>query len=156
MIYNPKGEEELKCTCERPDDFTCDYCDMIESKQILEKAKKRAEQMETIEEYSKKHSTTEEDMIYEASMKYLWRVADCKRTTGYADEDFREGYKAGMNLAQGYLNANLENFEKMKDLFDIKDVERIANHFYYKGIKKSSIPEVKFDFDEFIKTFKKQ
>lgn len=97
--------------------------------------------------------------MQEASMDYLCKVTDCKRTTEYADEDFREGYifreQQEINMAQGYLNANLENFEKMKTLFDIKDVEIIAEHFYYKGIKKVKNPQVKFSFDEFIRTFKK-
>lgn len=38
----------LKCTCERPNDNTCDYCDMQESKQILEDARERAKQQKTI------------------------------------------------------------------------------------------------------------
>lgn len=42
-----------KCTCERPDDNACDYCDRQESKEILEGAKKRAVQQETIEKIAR-------------------------------------------------------------------------------------------------------
>lgn len=102
----------------------------------------------------------QESTMQKASMKYLSKcVADGNRLTGYADEDFREGYKyreqEEINLSQGYLTANLENIEKMKSMFDLKDVERIAEIFYYKGIKKASHPEVRFDFNDFMTTFKK-
>ena len=36
------GNKEIsKCTCERPDDYTCDYCDEQESKRILREAKEK-------------------------------------------------------------------------------------------------------------------
>jgi hypothetical protein len=42
--------KSMKCTCERPDDYTCDYCDEQESKRILKEAKERHNLQETVEE----------------------------------------------------------------------------------------------------------
>lgn len=39
-----------KCTCERPDDNTCDYCEEQEKKQILANARLNAHKQETLEE----------------------------------------------------------------------------------------------------------
>jgi hypothetical protein len=47
--------KSMKCTCERPDDYTCDYCDEQESKRILKEAKERHNLQETVEEAAKKY-----------------------------------------------------------------------------------------------------
>jgi len=43
-------ESKEECTCENPTDNTCDYCEEENKKEILEEAKKRALEVETLEE----------------------------------------------------------------------------------------------------------
>jgi hypothetical protein len=47
--------KQIKCTCERPDDNACDYCDEQESKRILKEAKERYSEQETLEKAAKKY-----------------------------------------------------------------------------------------------------
>jgi hypothetical protein len=44
------GNKPTKCTCERPDDYVCDYCDEQESKRILKEAKERHSNKENPED----------------------------------------------------------------------------------------------------------
>jgi hypothetical protein len=50
MVANVK-----KCTCERPDDNTCDYCDEKQSIEILKEAKERHNFQEAVEQAAKKY-----------------------------------------------------------------------------------------------------
>jgi hypothetical protein len=131
--------EEPKCTCERPDDNTCDYCEEQESKHILSEAKKRAKHTDEIE-------------------LAVNRIAKLK---GYDIEggilaDFVDGFVEGVNwqqeqeldIASGYLNANLENIEKMKSLYKKADMIAFAKYSVGKAL---SIGSFKPNDDELTK-----
>jgi hypothetical protein len=118
-------ESESKCTCERPDDNVCDYCEEQESKHILSEAKKRAKHTDEIE-------------------LAVNRIAKLK---GYDIEggilaDFVDGFVEGaewqlekeLDIASGYLNANLENIEKMKNLHTDNDMIRFAEYSVAKAL----------------------
>jgi hypothetical protein len=47
--------QDKKCTCERPDDNTCDYCDEKQSIEILKEAKERHNSQEKVEQAAKKY-----------------------------------------------------------------------------------------------------
>lgn len=44
-------EPKKECTCENPNDNTCDHCDAEESKRIIEKAKQQANKQGQLKEY---------------------------------------------------------------------------------------------------------
>ncbi len=59
----------IKCTCERPDDYACDYCEEQESKRILKEAKEGHAARETLEEASKIYAA--KFTAYEQAVKVM-------------------------------------------------------------------------------------
>jgi hypothetical protein len=77
--------DDSKCTCERPDNNTCDFCDEQESKHILSEAKKRAEQLENIDSFS--------EYFIENTLHFYFNMSETKRMAGLLKIAFKEGAK---------------------------------------------------------------
>jgi len=56
LISGVKEEPKQECTCENPTDNTCDYCEKENKIKILEEAKKRALEEETLEEVAERYA----------------------------------------------------------------------------------------------------
>lgn len=117
-------QPESKCTCERPYDNVCDYCEEQESKHILSEAKKRAEYLDTLENASEKYVGYGME-LYDGNdhVKYDAFIAGAKWQ-----------FEQELNIASGYLNANLENIEKMKNLHTDNDMIRFAEYSVAKAL----------------------
>lgn len=124
-IIIPK-EESKQCTCERPGDNTCDYCDSQESKRILEDAKLSANKQETLEEAAERlYPIILEDDGWDKNEQYRdewiegakWQQEQEKITT---DDAYNEGFENGKHWQQekSYSEEEVKNLIKIIEWYD--------------------------------------
>ena len=91
--------KQIKCTCERPDDYACDYCEEQELKRIMKEAKERHSNQETLEEAAKKYHEDNEFKSYYPHSPYSFiDGAKWQADRMYSEEDMKEAFKIGFNL----------------------------------------------------------
>jgi len=67
--------------------------------------------------------------IENASIEYLCKVVDGKRTTGYCDEDFIEGAKFVLENQENLLSNFINKFDKNNDLNELSNDDWTVSDF---------------------------
>lgn len=67
--------------------------------------------------------------IKNASIEYLCKVADGKRTTGYCDEDFIEGVKFVLENQVDFLPNLINNFDENHQLNELSNDDWTVSGF---------------------------
>ena len=111
-----KEEPKQDCTCERPNDNTCDYCDAQESKRILEDAKLSVNKQETLEEVAEKLKGKE--LFKESNdraRKILSEIKSLpKQERSYSEEELRDMLQSYVEWAINGYGTYYDWFEQFK------------------------------------------
>jgi len=108
LVEEPKQE----CTCENPTDNTCGYCEKENKIKILEEAKKRALEEETLEEAAENMWL---DPIQNLTSKMSFiQGAKWQTERMYSEEDLRNAYRWGTLVNQGTKEHFNEWFNQFK------------------------------------------
>ena len=108
-----KEEPKQECTCENPTDNTCDYCEKENKIEILEEAKKRALEEETLEEAAESYGKDIGNKDGTAQFDFI-RGAKWQAKKSYNEEDLRNAYRWGTTVNHGSKKHFNEWFEQFK------------------------------------------